>query len=1336
MSGRHRPRRPLRLRRLEDRLAPAAVLLPGRAFTDHEVLAYVRGTDAVAAVAGATGVTDVRVIFAEPGGALVRVGLAGGVRPETAVLALAARPGVEWSSPNYVYGLGGEFIPNDPLFGQQYAPPLIQAPAAWDTTTGSPGVIVAVADDGIALNHPDLAAGIWVNAKEIPGNGVDDDGNGFADDVNGWDFVEDDNSPLEENGDTHGTHVAGIIGARGNNGAGVAGLAGGGPNGAGVRIMPLRFVANGNGTGTAADAAAAFSYAANNGAKIINTSQSFDGFVGDPAVTAAVNFAYSKGVLFVNSAGNNNQLDPPRRAFTQVLFVAATDPGDVRTAFSNYGSYVDLAAPGLNVLSTVWDNNNTKYDYRMISGTSMAAPTAAGVAALVWSAHPTWTRDQVAAQIVGTADRIDEFNPGYANWLGSGRVNADRAVHGLVPPPRFGPVTGLPADGGFTAAKSFTISLAAPLKFDPATVSAADFELRGDGVDNIFGTADDTIVTLVLNANVPYQVGTDALNLAFSGNLVVDRYRFTAKASGLSDPFGQLLDGDGDGLPGGDFVRTFRVAVPSIQGRVYEDTNVNLLSDPGDPSLGGWTVYLDGNNNGVFDAGETGVLTDAAGSYAFLDLKAGTYTVRRVTPAGWTDNRPAAGSYTITLATGTSTSPGQHFGQLRSNAIYGRAYEDLNGDGVRDDSDPALPGRPVFVDVNGNSTLDAFSVVASATDVPVPVVAGLVSSSISVAGFAGALTDLDVSIDLPHAAVGDLVLVLVAPDGRRVELAAGVGGETNNFTGTIFDDEAAGAVTGGSAPYAGRFRPTGRLVDFDGLDPNGTWTLEVTDLRPFADDGNLTAWSLVLTTGEPQGASDINGNLLVTAVPAGKWTVRSPAPPGWRPAFPPAAAQPATVADGVALTEVNFGQYRQNAAYGRVYHDTNANGQADDGEPALPGWRTFVDRNGNGKFDAPVTTLASVNVPITTVNMGTITSLLTVGVADPITDLDVTLSITSPYTGELEATLIAPDGRRVLLFRHLGIDGNNYTNTTLDDEAATPITAANPPFTGRFRPQGSLAEFDGLIPLGLWRLEVKDLMQSYTGVLTAWSLTFETAEPTALSAVTGGYVIPNLPAVGVLRRVLQPGWGGTQPINDAYPFSVAAGDTLVAQDFGVRQGPARVASVLVNGGAAQRSRVTEVQVRFDRVVITPANPAQAFKLVRTGPGAPAGEPDGLVALTADLSGSTASQTVVRLTFSGPLTEGGGSLVDGTYQFVVLGSKVAENGVSLDGDGNGSAGGDFVFAVHRLFGDADGDRDVDAADFGPFRQVFGTATFTFDFDGDGDVDAADFGQFRLRFGTAV
>jgi hypothetical protein len=181
----------------------------------------------------------------------------------------------------------------------------------------------------------------------------------------------------------------------------------------------------------------------------------------------------------------------------------------------------------------------------------------------------------------------------------------------------------------------------------------------------------------------------------------------------------------------------------------------------------------------------------------------------------------------------------------------------------------------------------------------------------------------------------------------------------------------------------------------------------------------------------------------------------------------------------------------------------------------------------------------------------------------------------------------------------------------------------------------------------------------------------------------------------------------------------------------------QVAAVAVNGGAAQRSRVTELTVTFNGVATLPANRADAFRLTRTGPGTPAGD----VALAVDLSASTAAQTVARLTFSGPLTESG-SLIDGTYTLTALGAQVSAGGQPLDGDGNGAPGGDFAAALYRLYGDANGDRRVDNADFFLFRSTFGRATGDplfldfLDANGDGRVDNADFFQLRARFGTTL
>jgi hypothetical protein len=184
----------------------------------------------------------------------------------------------------------------------------------------------------------------------------------------------------------------------------------------------------------------------------------------------------------------------------------------------------------------------------------------------------------------------------------------------------------------------------------------------------------------------------------------------------------------------------------------------------------------------------------------------------------------------------------------------------------------------------------------------------------------------------------------------------------------------------------------------------------------------------------------------------------------------------------------------------------------------------------------------------------------------------------------------------------------------------------------------------------------------------------------------------------------------------------------------------QVAAVAVNGGASQRSRVTEVTVTFNTVVTFaggPANAAAAFRLTRTGPGTPAGD----VTLAVDLSGSTAARTVARLTFSGPLTEFG-SLIDGRYTLTVLSAQVSAGGQPLDGDGDGVAGGDAVSLLHRLYGDVTGDGTVNGADFNPFRLAFGAGpgnpsyVAALDFDGDGFVIGADFNEFRRRFGSSI
>jgi hypothetical protein len=419
---------------------------------------------------------------------------------------------------------------------------------AWDTTLGDPGIVIAVTDDGFELAHSGLNANYWTNPGEVTGDSIDNDGNGYVDDVNGWDFTYNDNNPAPAGTDTHGIHVAGIAAARTNNAIGVAGTAGA------SRIMAIRFYDSANGgLWTSAVVAASFNYAVNNGAKIINTSYNIDGFVSDPTVNAAFQYLYNQGVLHFNSAGNNNQLNPARQAFHQTLLVVNTTSADVRSSTSNYGTGVDICAPGTSILSTL--RNNT---YGTNSGTSMAAPNAAGAAALIWSAHPTWTRDQVAAQLCGTADNIDAQNPTLIGLLGAGRVNSFAAVTATLAPPKVKQVIGLPPDGGAGTITGGTFTLRFNQIMSPATVNnPAAFSLVNAGPDGAFGTGDDSSVPLTWTN---YLIGTNDIVFTLGGPpLSNGRYRLTALASVLKNPFDTPLDGDGDGTGGDSWTSTFVV---------------------------------------------------------------------------------------------------------------------------------------------------------------------------------------------------------------------------------------------------------------------------------------------------------------------------------------------------------------------------------------------------------------------------------------------------------------------------------------------------------------------------------------------------------------------------------------------------------------------------------------------------------------------------------------------------------------------------------------------------------------------------------------------------------
>lgn len=489
-------------------------------------------------------------LFRSKNTSTLQIHLKKGASVTNAVKLLKRVAGLTWVSPNFIYANPtSEMTPNDPRWASE-ADPLakIQLPQAWDVTTGSSAVTVAVLDDGVDMTNTDMQGAIWTNPGEIAGNGIDDDGNGYIDDVHGYDFGSNDNDPSPDFNttygltDSHGTQVASVIAATLNNGVGTAGVAGGG-----VKIMPVRFYGAGV-TTTSAAIAQSIAYAANNGAKVINMSFSFDPYMNDPAFAAATDLAYAKGVLWINSAGNNNVNNPPRTTIDKVLFVDNVDGNDILNTASNYGTATDLSAPGTNIQLESPGNQ-----YYPGTGTSYSAAVTSGVASLIWSVHPTWTRDQVAAQLLGTADNIDALNPGYANQLGTGRVNAYKAVSATLAPPVVRGLSGI-TDGGSITSVPTTLSLSLYNVLAASTVNNNAFELRGAGADGVFNTADDTIVPLTLNTS--YAIGTNALNFSIGGTLTGGKYRFTAKDT-IADPFGQALDGNNDGVAGGAFTETF-----------------------------------------------------------------------------------------------------------------------------------------------------------------------------------------------------------------------------------------------------------------------------------------------------------------------------------------------------------------------------------------------------------------------------------------------------------------------------------------------------------------------------------------------------------------------------------------------------------------------------------------------------------------------------------------------------------------------------------------------------------------------------------------------------------
>lgn len=304
------------------------------------------------------------------------------------------------------------YTPND-LNASQYYLSLIQAQGAWDLNNSAAGIKIGVIDNAIDLTHPDLAANIWTNPGEIAANGLDDDGNGIIDDVQGYDFGDNDNDPNPNNSTFyHGTHVAGLASAVTDNSIGMASL------GSNASIIPIK-IANSN--GSLVGAYLGVDYAIAIGSDVIN--MSWGGGTYSATYQLLFDIAYANDIVCIAAAGNSNISLPMYPAsYNYVISVAATDQTDQKAGFSNYGSTIDLAAPGAGIFSTMIDPPGS---YGNLNGTSMAAPIVAGLAALMRATDPLATVDDIESCLESSCDPVVGT---FASQLGAGRVNAYQAM--------------------------------------------------------------------------------------------------------------------------------------------------------------------------------------------------------------------------------------------------------------------------------------------------------------------------------------------------------------------------------------------------------------------------------------------------------------------------------------------------------------------------------------------------------------------------------------------------------------------------------------------------------------------------------------------------------------------------------------------------------------------------------------------------------------------------------------------------------------------------------------------------------------------------------------------
>lgn len=559
--------------------------------------------------------------------------------PDETLAVLSKLPGFVSAEPNQILSI--DKTANDPFFDQLWGLASINAPAAWDITTGSSSTVVGVIDTGIDANHPDLADNIYTNPGENPADGIDNDNNGYVDDIHGWNFYDNNNNPNDLNG--HGTHVSGTIAGVGNNGVGVTGI------NWNAKILPLKIGGSSQSNGTLSLGAAvnAINYATmmkNRGVAIRVTNNSWGGAGTSNSLYNAIMANGNAGLMFVAAAGNsgtNNDAGthqyPSDYALDNVISVANLTQSNGLADSSCYGATsVDLGAPGSGIISTF------RGGYASLTGTSMASPHVAGSAALIFSYASYATVAQVRAALLNTATPTASLA---GKTVTGGRLNLAAALATFVTaPPAGASVTGRVYNDANKNLKRDTTEAG----LGGVTVF---LDLDGDKVidagETQTVTATDGTYTL---ANLSSAGSSAALTrvraivpLGSSQTTPTNGYGYTVSLSSGTKNIGKDF-----GLYS---ATTPPPATGVITGRLFGDSNRDGLFSAGEPLAAARKVWLDLDDDGLLDTNEKSVTSDGSGVYTFTALAAGTYHVRRVFPSGYVESTPAR---YVTLAGGAT----------------------------------------------------------------------------------------------------------------------------------------------------------------------------------------------------------------------------------------------------------------------------------------------------------------------------------------------------------------------------------------------------------------------------------------------------------------------------------------------------------------------------------------------------------------------------------------------------------------------------------------------------------------------------------------------------------